>query len=202
MPKTTAVESHDEHANTLGERVAAYRRLRGMSMRFLAAGAGVSPSFLSQLERGLSNATINTTRRIAAALGVSLADLVDGEIKYTRGVVRAIDRPLYSADLGCVKHVVSQAPRSSTEIYQGTLEPGGATGISPLSHDHAQEFLIVLRGTVRVTVGPDVYDMYRNDSLEYFSSVPHLVQNVSDEAAEVLWVTDVPNAVVARSVTS
>lgn len=192
MPHTTP-PAETEPA-PLGDRVAGYRKLRGLSVRGLAAESGVSPSFLSQLERGRTNASITSLRRIAAALGVSIADLVDGQIRYSRGVTRAADRPVYSADLGCVKYVISQAPITSTEIYQGVLAPGGATGTAPSAHDHVQEFLIVLYGSVLATVGSDVYELHANDSVEFISSVPHLVENRSDQPAAVLWVLDVPKS--------
>lgn len=43
----------------------------------LAHEAGISTSTLSRVERGLHQPSLPTLRKLAAALGVSLADLVD-----------------------------------------------------------------------------------------------------------------------------
>jgi transcriptional regulator with XRE-family HTH domain len=43
----------------------------------LAHAAGISTSTLSRLERGLHQPSLPTLRKIAVALGVSLADLID-----------------------------------------------------------------------------------------------------------------------------
>jgi transcriptional regulator with XRE-family HTH domain len=43
----------------------------------IAERAGVSESFLSQVERGRASASVASLRRIAGALGVSVADLFD-----------------------------------------------------------------------------------------------------------------------------
>ena len=61
----------------IGEKVRAFRMARRMSLRALGDATGTTASFLSQLERGLSGVTISTLRRIAGALGISLADFFD-----------------------------------------------------------------------------------------------------------------------------
>ena len=48
-----------------------------MSQRELALGAGVSSSFVSQLERGLRGPTLNTIAGLAEALGVKVSDLLE-----------------------------------------------------------------------------------------------------------------------------
>jgi transcriptional regulator with XRE-family HTH domain len=55
------------------------RRIRvkqGLSQEQLATDSSVDTSYVSRLERGLENPTIGTLGRIAAALGVSTADLL------------------------------------------------------------------------------------------------------------------------------
>jgi transcriptional regulator with XRE-family HTH domain len=57
---------------------AAIRQLRGrqgLTQETLAAEAGTTLSTLSVIERGLANPTWATLRDIAAALGVSMAEL-------------------------------------------------------------------------------------------------------------------------------
>jgi transcriptional regulator with XRE-family HTH domain len=54
--------------------------LRGeRSQEDLAHAAGISTSTLSRLERGLHQPSLPTLRKIAVALGVSLADLIDAD---------------------------------------------------------------------------------------------------------------------------
>lgn len=54
------------------------RLLRGeRSQEDLAHEAGISTSTLSRLERGLHQPSLPTLRKLAVALGVSLADLID-----------------------------------------------------------------------------------------------------------------------------
>ena len=52
----------------LGERVKAARLWRGMTMAELATACGLTKGFISQVESGSSNPSLNTLRKIAAAL--------------------------------------------------------------------------------------------------------------------------------------
>jgi XRE family aerobic/anaerobic benzoate catabolism transcriptional regulator len=61
----------------LAERVRTTRNRRGMSRRALARHARVSERYLAQLEAGQGNCSIVLLRRIARAMGVPVAELVD-----------------------------------------------------------------------------------------------------------------------------
>lgn len=66
----------------LGRAVRQLRGDRGMSQEALAHEAGVTSGTLSLIERGLSNPTWGTAKGIAAALGVTIADLAKLSLKY------------------------------------------------------------------------------------------------------------------------
>ena len=63
----------------VGERLRTLRQFRRYTLQSVAARSGISESFLSQVERGRSNASIASLKRIADALGVSMADLFEPE---------------------------------------------------------------------------------------------------------------------------
>ena len=60
-----------------GTVIRARRNAAGMSQRELALGAGVSSSFVSQIENGLRGPTLNTIAGFAEALGVKISDLLE-----------------------------------------------------------------------------------------------------------------------------
>src|ERR1700720_2915484 len=68
-----------EFLQALGKRVRAARSFRSQTRRALARDAGVSERHLAQLESGEGNVSVVLLRRIATALGVSLADLFAAE---------------------------------------------------------------------------------------------------------------------------
>ena len=67
----------------LGKNVARLRAERGLSQTGLSRrlgpyNLGVTQGYVSELEAGLKNPTLDTLAAIAEALGVTLADLVAG----------------------------------------------------------------------------------------------------------------------------
>src|SRR5919205_3570676 len=77
----------------VGERLRALRRFRRCTLRTIAARSGLSESFLSQVERGRSSASIASLRRIAEALGVTIADLFEPDGVPGPRVLRRDERP-------------------------------------------------------------------------------------------------------------
>ena len=55
------------------------RRLKDLSQESLALELGMSRPYLSSVERGVRNVSIDNMGRLADALGVALRDLVDPE---------------------------------------------------------------------------------------------------------------------------
>lgn len=192
VPTPRQVGDPMEEGPELGSRLKQLREMRGQSIRSLALTAGVSASFVSQLERGFTNASVASLRKIAGALGVPVADLLDPNPTHSNGVLRAEQRPSTPLSSGSQKFVISQPPVKNVEIYVGRFEPGGATGNDPYVHGNAQEFLLVLAGNIVLELGDSSYAMSKDDSIEYLSSVPHRVSNSGDVVAEVIWITSPP----------
>ena len=61
-----------------GERVRRLREGAGLSQEELAHAAGIDRSYMSDIERGTTNVTLETMARIATGLRTTLAALVTG----------------------------------------------------------------------------------------------------------------------------
>jgi len=70
-------DADPEFLATLGQRVREVREQRGMVRKALSHQAQVSERYLAALEGGEGNASVVLLRRVAAALGVRLVDLLD-----------------------------------------------------------------------------------------------------------------------------
>ncbi len=71
-------------AKRFGENLARHRRRVGLSQDALGIRASLHRTEISQLERGLRIARIDTLIKLAGALGVSPEDLLDG-LKWSPG---------------------------------------------------------------------------------------------------------------------
>lgn len=176
----------------LGLRIRRLRLLRNLSLSGLAKHAGSSASFLSQLERGRTSASISSLRRIASVLGVTLAELFDEEEPDPPlRVLRKADRPTVETAPGTRKYLLTRLPLRNLEVYMGEFDPKTSTGAKYV-HGASQELFVVLKGTVRTEVGASSEVLEAGDSIEYTSALPHRVENLGDGPAEVLWITSPP----------
>jgi transcriptional regulator with XRE-family HTH domain len=177
----------------VGERLRALRRFRRCTLRTIAERSGLSESFLSQVERGRSSASIASLRRIADALGVSISDLFEpGGLPGPR-VLRRNDRPALSFGILGRKLLLTPRPLHHLEVFAGELEVGGSTGAQPYAHGDSEELFVVLSGTVQLELGGELFELESGDSIDYRSSTPHRISNVGEELAEVMWIISPPS---------
>jgi transcriptional regulator with XRE-family HTH domain len=176
----------------LGERLRAIRQLRRKTLKEVAGAAGLSESFLSQLERGRTNATIATLQRLSTALGIEVSDLFATPAQRP-SVQRRDARDFVAWGLLGRKALLTPKPFHSLEVVVARFEPGGSTGDEPYTHGDSEELLVVVEGRVHVQLGDDVYEVADGDSVHYRSSTPHRVANAGDVPAEVLFVISPPS---------
>jgi transcriptional regulator with XRE-family HTH domain len=187
----TEVAAETVHVE-LGERLRAIRQLRRKTLKDVATAAGVSESFLSQLERGRTNATIATLQRLTTALGIEVSDLFTTSAARPR-VLRREGREFVAwGELGR-KALLTPKPFRSLEVVVACFEPGGSTGDEPYTHGDSEELLVVVEGEVHVQLGADVHELAAGDSVHYESSTPHRVSNPGSETAEVMFVISPPS---------
>ena len=65
-------------AERIGHAVKQRRETAGLSLRALATRSGMSASMISDIERGAKSPTVTSVVRLAQALGVGVAELIDG----------------------------------------------------------------------------------------------------------------------------
>src|SRR5690242_3458131 len=74
--KAPGTSEQDDYLAHLGARVRTLRNQRGMTRKALSQHAKVSERYLAQLEAGQGNLSVALLRRVARAIGVPLAQLV------------------------------------------------------------------------------------------------------------------------------
>jgi transcriptional regulator with XRE-family HTH domain len=61
----------------LGKRIRLYRKLSCLTQEKLAEKAELAPSYISDVERGRVNISVDAVQRIAKAFGIHLRDLFE-----------------------------------------------------------------------------------------------------------------------------
>jgi transcriptional regulator with XRE-family HTH domain len=177
----------------LGARIRALRMARGATLRQLAAQAGVTESFLSQVERGVAAPSIASVQRIARALGQSIAELFATDDR-AGIVVRAADRRrVVYQGLGAVDEFLTRRTDGRLQVILSTIEPGGGTGEEAYSHDSDEEVVVVLEGSLDLWVGPEHYRLETGDAVTHSSRLPHRNTNPGPGVARVLFCITPPS---------
>jgi transcriptional regulator with XRE-family HTH domain len=138
---------------TISRSVQARRRERRLSLDQLSARSGVSKGMLVQIERGATNPSISTLCKVGAALGASIADLVDASGPARAAVVPATEpRVLWKGPHGgTATLLVGSTGPDMLELWTWELRPGER--YDAIAHpDGTRELLHVAQGRLALTV--------------------------------------------------
>ncbi|MBK7928483.1 MAG: helix-turn-helix transcriptional regulator [Bryobacterales bacterium] len=173
----------------LGDLIRQLREHRRLSVRTLAAKAGFSPSFLSQVENGLASPSIASLEKIAAALEVTLVELFQAGEPRSSVVVRARQRP--KLDSGWSKaRIESLGPDRATRLEPVliTLRAGGTSGKKPHSLTREQ-FVYVVSGEVTLVLAESRQVLTSGDAVTLAPQTPFRWINDSISPARMLAVS-------------
>lgn len=192
---TAPTEADDpEHADArIGGMIRAHRMGRGLSLREVAATAGVSVGLLSQLERGMASPSLKTLREVCAAIGLPMSRLFDeGDTVSDVAIVRANERQrLTIGGKGMTKELLSQRQDIGLQGMLVIVEPGGGSGVEPYFHD-GEEIGIVLEGVLDLRIGNRIHRLAVGDAFCFESTTPHSFANPGSEQTRVFWVVSKP----------
>jgi transcriptional regulator with XRE-family HTH domain len=205
---TEAVDDAND-PESIGARLRTLRTEHGFSIRALAERADISSSVISEVERGKTEPSISTLKRLAAALGTSITYFFTTPSQVNGHVVRASARKQVSFkyhsddDEGADQrssimargvHFEVASPDSSEvlEAIYGRYEPGASTGDELYTHE-GEEWGMVLSGRFKVTLADEVHFLDPGDSIWFHSNIPHKIENVASGVSEYIWI-DTPKS--------
>jgi DNA-binding transcriptional MerR regulator/quercetin dioxygenase-like cupin family protein len=171
---------------SLGGRLRAARRRRGLSLREASGLAGLSVSHLSAIERGTRNISLAGLQRLAVALGISVSDLF-GSSSGSGRLVHAGRRPVLDTGDRRVRVESLAVGAQLLEPHLYIVQPGG--GSEGSYHHDGEEMVYVLGGEVEFWLNELERHVVRaGDCLTFPSSLRHRWRNSGTGRLEMLWV--------------
>jgi transcriptional regulator with XRE-family HTH domain len=166
------------------------RKQLGFTLRQLAERADLSAPFLSQLERGSTSPSVMSLVKIAKGLGVPSSYFLDTEGSATH-VCKASDVRFFDLNDSRVRYgrVGNTASNRALEPLLMVYPPRYTS--EPMTHG-GEEFIYVLAGQMRLTIGERTEHLGAGDSAHFNSGLRHVWSNESDEELRVLWVGTPP----------
>jgi transcriptional regulator with XRE-family HTH domain len=154
-PKPTPAETGEAMNEAIARRVASLRKGSRLTFDALAARSDISKGMLVQIEQGRANPSISTLCKLAAALRVSVADLVNSDSQPNRAV--RIVAPGTAPVLwqgpkgGTATLLVGAEGPDMLELWDWSLAPGERFESRPHPAG-TQELLNVVEGTLSLEV--------------------------------------------------
>jgi len=165
-----------------GEVLRAHRIARGFSQAEFARRIGISPSALSQAERGRAGLSGETLTRAWEALGLPFGPDLPPEASPYR-VARRGSRRRFPVAPGLAGEEVAG---SGTSIYLLTFAPG-AHGRRPPFATKRHEVAVVLAGLLEIRVGGAKETLHAGDALVLSAEPIAAWANPGPEETKVLW---------------
>ena len=171
----------------LGARLRTARLRRQLSIDNVAASAGLTKGFISQLERDMAAPSVASLIRLCGALQISVGSLFDPP---TTNLVRRADRPRINfGGEHLVEHLLTPRGNDYLQVIESHIEPGGGSGDEAYSLEASAEVVHVLSGTLEVTVRDERHVLAAGDTLTFSGRDPHTWRNTSaDQPVDVLWI--------------
>jgi transcriptional regulator with XRE-family HTH domain len=212
----------DDHAvvatQRIGERLAYLRAQRKLKISDLARRISVSPSLISQIERGQSRPSVTTLFALAQELEVpvdaffesgTLGDLERGTAELARALRTpgdAVRREANGSPGESERYLLKHDERPTVDIRGGvrwerlTRTPltdlefmelvyePGAESDSQLYRHPGLECVLVIENRLDITVGFEVNRVMAGDSIAFPSSLPHRYVNPTDRVSRAVTV--------------
>lgn len=175
----------------LGERVRARRMEIGLSLRSLAEQAGLTASFVSQVERGVTSPSIESLRHIATALGVPVFHFLL-EPEEEPHAVRSDKRVRLTMPGSQVSfQLLTPRLNRKMEAFLTEREPGDTTPLVRFSQQ-TEEFIYILQGQLEVRLGETVYQLGPGDTLYFDGALLQDIKPRGDQTARFISVITPP----------
>lgn len=184
----------------LGARIRTLRMDQGLSLRKVAELLGISPSALSQIERGKMRPSVTRLYQIMSILDLPMSAVfgtehtgppppAPTEPKSDEIVVqRDEDARTLTLDHGVRYRRLTPVAVPGMTVFE-SVYPAGSSSSQHAEYvcHNGREIGNVLSGRLVVDVGFESYELGPGDSIMYPSTTPHRISNPGDTPAVAIW---------------
>jgi transcriptional regulator with XRE-family HTH domain len=186
----------DRTAERIGRAIKSRRDELNLTLRALATKSGISPSMISDIERGTKSPTISTLAQLSDALGMPLSALIEtreGErIRVVRSAAMSIQTdPATGANRQSFGPAV---PGSKVEFLRYVVPPHVTAGPFLAHAPGTIEHVHVAAGGLRVVVGDEAVKLEAGDSCSCFADASHFFDNAEGDIEALIYLVVEPHS--------
>jgi len=200
----------------LGKKIRKERLKRQLTLEQFSQKTGLSKSFLSQVERGLTEPSITSLKKISKQLGFSVVNLFsdenngdsgwdfnnsgpknnDKKLSYVTSteVVRSDKRKRFALPgSNVVYDLLTPDMKRQLEVMYMRVTKGENSGSEPMLDPPGEKIGIVLKGSLEISVGNEVFQLNEGDSIYYPTDRSHSWRALEGDPVEVIWILTPPS---------
>jgi transcriptional regulator with XRE-family HTH domain len=192
MPSHPKEAADDPQLSVLAEELRHFRKKNQFSLEQLSEISGVSRSMISKIERCETVPSTVILSKLAEALGVTFSQLmapaIDREIVHIPAARQPILRDEQSGfQRRCLSPVL---PGRGVDWVLNTLPAGTETGNFVAHRRGVEEYIYVLKGRLRATVGDQQIVLGEGDSLYFQADADHSFSNLGKGDCQYFLIID------------
>ncbi len=169
----------------LGNRIRKLRISKGMNLTAFAKKIDKTPSYLSQVERGMASPSIMALREIAEALNVPMFYFLIDDKKQSV-IVRKNERKVLEFPKSHLTYeLLSPDVSQRIQMIRTRIEVGASSCSKPLSHE-GEECTLVIEGKMEIKIGDEIFLLGEGDSIYYLASIPHKITSTGKKALVII----------------
>jgi len=177
---------------SIGNKIRMIRKERGFTLETMATKTGLSKGLLSQVERGISQPSLDSLWKITRALESSIIhffeDIDQKHVHVTRVQKR---RQLVFPESAGTFSLLSAGGNAKLGMLEVRLQPGQLVTDKFVQAD-GEECFVVSRGRVLVRFSDEEYLLEQGDSISFDSAKSHSIENPGEEEAVLIWAVTPP----------
>ncbi len=179
---------------SIGQKIRDLRTEKEMTLGTLSEKIKVSPSLISQLERGGVNPSISLLKLIADVFQTPLSSLLGEEESRpdeVPHVMKERERKTLTTEGGVKFVLLSGSYDLGCEFIYNEWPSGCSTGKEKYRHEGVESGLL-LEGELEVELEDRTYQLKSGDSITFRSDIPHRLNNRGKKLAKGVWVNSKP----------
>ncbi len=199
-----AAASRARVSSGIGPKLRQARERKNMSVRGLARYVGVSPSLVSQIERGRVMPSVGTLYSIANELGLVVDDLFTGAqprraasggkpeptaADVVNPVLKTSQRKTIKLADGVRWERLTPTPDKDVEFLVVVYDVGAESCPKDALIRHGgKEYAYMISGHLGIKIGFEEFELGPGDSIAFDAQMPHRLWTIGKEPAEAIWV--------------
>jgi transcriptional regulator with XRE-family HTH domain len=173
----------------IGNRIRELRLENNMTLKDLSEQTGLSSSFISQLERGMTTIAIDSLDNIAKVFKVAITHFFSHTTNNQSSSLVQLEheRILLIADQLHTQYALSSDfdnKRMFPSLYR--LNPSNSKEPLELYSHRGEEFVYVVYGILSLYINDQVFHLHQGDTFHIDASTPHNIKNNTSDIVKYL----------------